>query len=359
MPSTATTARKSPLRAVATPPVTTAAPVAARPARSKTAAAVAQRESMIEEFADVLRAKTNRNGRPYAPRTIGAYRDAAIALHHWMTKERIYDGFTGCDVDTLNRFFRWYQRTHDRKQHESFTGGTNTKQRNLRHLFTWLAEEYDHPHPWDDKKFQRYSAPQDATPKTLSDDFIKDVLKVTEGGSPRVRDFERTRDHAMIRVLTEGVRADELLRLTVDSLHLEEGVLQVPPIKGARAARAGRIVPLQPKTVIALRRYLRAREGHRHAGGGYLWLGTRGRGHLKYSGLYRMLNRRSEQAGYGKVAPHMHRHTWTHEMLEAGVSAENVMEAGGWKDRSMLRRYAADMAAQRAVSAIHQLGDRH
>lgn len=283
MQSTVATARKSPLRAVVTPLVAAPSTVAARPSRSKTAAAVARREAMIEEFADVLRAKTNRNGRPYAPRTIGAYKDAAIALHHWMTKERINDDFTACDVETLNRFFRWYQRTHDRKQHESFTGGTNTKQRNLRHLFTWLAEEYDQPHPWDDKRLQRYSVPQDAAPKTLSDEFINDVLKVTGGGSPRVRDFERTRDHAMIRVLTEGVRADELLRLTLDSLHLEDGVLQVPPIKGARAARAGRIVPLQPKTVLSLRRYLRAREGHRHAAGGFLWLGTRGRGHLKYS----------------------------------------------------------------------------
>lgn len=116
---------------------------------------------------------------------------------------------------------------------------------------------------------------------------------MTGGGSPRVRDFERTRDHAIIRVLTEGLRANELLRLTVDSLHLDDSLLQVPPIKGARASRAGRIVPLQPKTVLALRRYLRAREGHRHAGGGWLWLGTRGRGRLKYSGLYRMINRRA------------------------------------------------------------------
>ncbi|MFD4976993.1 tyrosine-type recombinase/integrase [Streptomyces sp. NPDC058424] len=356
MPSTAETARKSPLRVVGAEPDRSPA---ARAPRGKTAAAAAQRETMIAEYVDALRAKTNRNGRPYAPRTIGAYKDAAIALHHWMTKERIHGDFTACDADTLNRFFRWYQRTHDQKRHESFTGGTNTKQRNLRHLFAWLAEEYDHPHPWDDKRLQRYTVPQDAAPKTLSEDFIKDVLKVTGGGSPRVRDFERTRDHAIIRVLTEGLRADELLRLAADSLHLEEGLLRVPPVKGARASRAGRIVPLQPKTVLALRRYLRAREGHRHAGGGWLWLGTRGRGRLKYSGLYRMVNRRAEQAGYGHVAPHMHRHAWTHDLLSAGVSPEDVMEVGGWKDRSMLRRYGADMAADRAVTAVRRLGDRY
>jgi len=30
-------------------------------------------------------------------------------------------------------------------------GGTNTKQRNLRHLFTWLEATYDHPHPCTDE----------------------------------------------------------------------------------------------------------------------------------------------------------------------------------------------------------------
>lgn len=86
MPSTAETARKSPLRVAGREPdrsPTTRVP------KSKTAAAAAEREAMIAEYADALRAKTNRNGRPYAPRTIGAYRDAGVASHHWMTKERI------------------------------------------------------------------------------------------------------------------------------------------------------------------------------------------------------------------------------------------------------------------------------
>lgn len=41
----------------------------------------------------------------------------------------------------LNLFFRAYHDSHSR-------GGTNTKQRNLRHLFTWLEATCDHPHPW-------------------------------------------------------------------------------------------------------------------------------------------------------------------------------------------------------------------
>jgi hypothetical protein len=51
----------------------------------------------------------------------------------------IGDGdFTACDAAMLNRFFRDYNAAHSR-------GGTNTKKRSLRHLFTWLEAEDDHP----------------------------------------------------------------------------------------------------------------------------------------------------------------------------------------------------------------------
>ncbi|HEY6790472.1 MAG TPA: hypothetical protein VI365_24520 [Trebonia sp.] len=43
--------------------------------------------------------------------------------------------FTGCDTAMLNRFFRSYHDSHSQ-------GDTNTKQRNLRHLFTWLARSH-------------------------------------------------------------------------------------------------------------------------------------------------------------------------------------------------------------------------
>jgi len=72
----------------------------------------------------------------------------------------------------LNRFFRDYHATHGQ-------GGTNTKQRNLWHLFTWLEAEYGHPHPYTDG-LNRY-APVKTRPSTLSLDLIKDLLEVTGG----------------------------------------------------------------------------------------------------------------------------------------------------------------------------------
>ncbi|MFD8396107.1 tyrosine-type recombinase/integrase [Streptomyces sp. NPDC059680] len=180
---------------------------------------------------------------------------------------------------------------------------------------------------------------------------------MTGNGHPRVREFEKLRDHAIVRVLTEGVRAEELLTLRLDSLDLSQGLAQVVPLKDARSTGEGRVIPLQPRTVIALTRYIRARETHKLSDSEWLWLGTRNRSKLTYSGLYRMLNRRAQEAGYEGCHPHQFRHTATDDMLSAGMSGEDVMTIQGWKDPTMLRRYAADMAVSRAVKAARKMGD--
>ncbi|MEU0134728.1 site-specific integrase [Streptomyces sp. NPDC006296] len=333
---------------------------------------------MLSDYATHLRASNNKRGRPYAAKTVTAYTKAARTLDRWIGQISTSDAvgvvladFTQCDAPALNVFFRaHYDGGKGERQ-----GGTHTLQRNLRPFFKWLSEEYDHPNPYDDSRLQRYAHPTDVRPTTLSEEFIQDLLQVTGNGSPRVRAFEKVRDHAIIRVLTEGLRAEELLSLRLDSLHLDQGLLgPVTPLKEARASGEGRIIPLQPKTVVAITRYLRARENHRRANPlspDYtedLWLGTRGRPKLTYSGLYRLINRRAADAGYGNpdnpesrsiVHPHQFRHTATHDLLSAGVSEGDVMTLQGWKDASMVRRYAADMATSRAHSAVRQLGDRY
>jgi hypothetical protein len=117
------------------------------------------RAMMISEFEQWLRSRTNQEKRPFQEETVVAYAKAARALDAWMTQKKIDGDFTACDTALLNRFFRDYNGAHTR-------GGTNTKQRNLRHLFTWLEAEYDHPHPYTDE-LSRY-APAAGRPSTLS-----------------------------------------------------------------------------------------------------------------------------------------------------------------------------------------------
>ncbi|MFD5650976.1 tyrosine-type recombinase/integrase [Streptomyces sp. NPDC127039] len=339
------------------------------------------RTSLIAELELHLSTTTNKHGRPFQRRTINAYKYAATQLHHWLTAQEQtrtsharggveQSGFF-LDTATLNRFFRWYYTEHDVPKSQDgkggYTGGTNTVQRNLRALFLYLSEEYEHPNPYDDPKLQRYATPPMGKPKTLSEEFITDCLAATGNGSPKVRDFETVRNHAILRVLTEGLRSDELLNLRVQDLDLQGATLVVVPLKMDRNTLDARVIPLQPKTVRALTRYLRVRAEHKLANPNspnftdWLWLGTRNRSRLLYAGLHRMVKKVATAAGYdpAHVSPHSYCHTWADDLKAAGVSGEHIMAVRGWKSPAMLRRYGADMASQRAVDAVHNLGDRY
>ena len=231
--------RKSPLRVAAGSPQLAAI---GRPPAAMTGQQL--RAMMISEFCQWLRSRTNKEKRPFQDETITAYQVAARALDAWMTSAGLDGDFTACDTEVLNRFFRDYRAAHGQ-------GGTNTKQRNLRHLFTWLEHDYDHPHPYTDD-LNRY-APVKTRPSTLSVDFIKDLLDATGGG--RGRSFEDVRDHALIRLLCEGLRRTEIVQMRTDDLPADlvlQPLVRVVPLKGARAEDAGRLVPLASATARAM-----------------------------------------------------------------------------------------------------------
>ena len=249
----------------------------------------------------------------------------------------------------------WSAKSRPRSSHGH--SGTSTKQRNLHHLFTWLHKAYDHPHPYT-QDLNRYS-PVKVRPSTLAQQFIADLLEVTGGG--RARGFADVRDHAIIRVLTEGVRRTELTQVQTTDLSadlIQRPFIRVLPLKDAHGNGEGRIVALSPSTVRAILAYLRARRAHRRAEERTLWLGTRNRGPLTGSGLARMLKRRAEQAGYDPdVHPHQFRHTFASDWLEGGGAEGDLMRLMGWNDRSMLDRYGADLAVHRAIQAKQRMGE--
>jgi hypothetical protein len=90
-----------------------------------------------------------------------------------MAETGVDGDFTACDVGMLNEFFAAYRNSPTQ-------GGTNTRQRNLHHLFKWLALRYDHPDPWSEGMV-RYG-PVKSRPSTLAEEFIRDLLEVTGGG---------------------------------------------------------------------------------------------------------------------------------------------------------------------------------
>ena len=309
------------------------------------------RQLSISEFAASLREGVSKRKRPYQEHTITDYADAARALGRWMAADNVDGDFTACDTAMLNRFFAGYLKNHTQ-------GGTNTLQRNLAHLFEWLDEAYGHPSPYTDR-LHRY-APAKKRPATLAEEFIRDLLELTGGG--RARDFENVRDHAIIRVFTEGPRRTEVAQMEVDDLSADliaRPFARVVPLKDARAYGEGRIVPFTVATGRAVAAYLRARRSHRLAHLPALWLGTRGRGPMTGSGIYQMVKRRAAEAGYDpkEIWPHQWRDTFANDWLAGGGAEGDLMRLMGWTDRSMLDRYAEDLQVQRAIEAKRKRGN--
>jgi hypothetical protein len=165
------------------------------------------RRMQISEFSVWLGTQTSKHKRPFQEETIRGYAETARALDRWMDGEEIDGDFTACGVQVLNAFFAAYRNAHSQ-------GGTSTRQRNLHHLFKWLALRYEHPDPWTGD-IVRYG-PVKSRPSTLAEGFIRDLLEVTGGG--RATSFAEIRDHAMIRMLTEGVRREELAQQWISTL---------------------------------------------------------------------------------------------------------------------------------------------
>ena len=202
--------------------------------------------------------------------------------------------------------------------------------------------------------------PVKTRPSTLAAEFVSDLLAATGGG--KATGFVDARDHAMIRMLTEGVRREELAQQELTDMSddlIARPFVRVVSLKGAREFSRGRLVPLAMASARALTAYLMARRSHRMAKLPALWLGSRNRGPMTGSGVYQMLDRRAEEAGYDPQAvhPHMFRHTFANDWLADGGSEGDLMRLMGWHDRSMVDRYAADMQEQRAFEAKHQRGD--
>lgn len=217
--------------------------------------------------------------------------------------------------------------------------------RALRTWFGWLAREHDiEASPVDGVK-----PPKLGKLKTtvLSDSDIKKLLAACGGA-----DFNSRRDLALLRCLLEGPRRGEVTSMKTDADHL---ALKRGAASAVVVGKTGeRVLNLSDKAAFAITRYLAVRAKHPDAASPALWLGKRGP--LRPDGVYGLLTRRAAQAGLKDVHPHQLRHTFADHWLRAGGSETGLMRAAGWKSTSMLLRYAASQADDRARLEHHRLG---
>ena len=219
-----------------------------------------------------------------------------------------------------------------------------SRQMACKRFSAWLAEEDEieadelaglKPPKLDEKVVDR-----------LGDDEVRRMLAACTG-----KDYLDVRDTALVQVLAEtGLRASELLGLTVEDVDLRRGLMIVQRGKGGK----GRIVPFGPQTARALDKYLRARRKHPKAHAEPLWLGGGGQG-FGYHGLDRALKVRAEAAKVNRFTLHRLRHCAAQRWLDAGGKEQGAMAVFGWRSRSMLDRYTKASAADRAVAESRSL----
>jgi site-specific recombinase XerD len=175
-------------------------------------------------------------------------------------------------------------------------------------------------------------------PPIVSDDAWSRLLAATRGSG-----FNERRDQAILYLFrTSGVRLNELTRILLSDISVNDRRATVHG-KG----RKDRVIAFDLQAANALERYLRVRRRHPQADLPNLWLGHQGP--LTANGLYQAIRRRARSAAV-EVHPHLFRHTFAHDWLEAGGQESALQEIAGWSSPQMLRRYAASSANARALS---------
>ncbi len=152
-------------------------------------------------------------------------------------------------------------------------------------------------------------------PKYLSVDEVKTLLE-----TPDLSTGAGIRDRAMLETLyASGLRISELIELSPDNLHEDDGYLRVIG-KGSKE----RIVPIGAKALVWIARYRTVvRGGWDKKGTVEIFLNQRG-SRLTRQGVWKLIGRYGQMIGIRGLSPHTLRHSFATHLVERGADLRSV-----------------------------------
>ena len=193
--------------------------------------------------------------------------------------------------------------------------------------------------------FERVTMPrvEETIPVTLTDEEIRTCMK-------RISD---TRNLAIFQfILDSGVRASELIALTVGDVDMETGVVTVRQGKGQK----DRLTSVGIRTRLAIKRLIIERE-HVTPKSPLFPSGHTGK-HLALVGLMHIFRKLQKETGIPHLTAHTVRRTMATRLLRGGMDAYVLSRMLGHSDMQVLRRYAAvDAELVRKATEDHSVVD--
>jgi integrase/recombinase XerD len=220
---------------------------------------------------------------------------------------------------------------------------------NLRGFFAFLAEEGE----ISKNPAELLAAPKigSSLPKYLDHSSVNRLLD-----APRQDSAIGVRDHAMLDLLyATGLRVSELIHLRLADLDSSEGTVRVIG-KGNKQ----RLVPVGRQALESVSGYLGAARSALLKGrpSPHLFVTARGKA-MTRQGFWKLLRTRGRSAGvFGKLSPHVLRHSFATHLLEGGADLRSLQTMLGHADIGTTQIYTHIMPShlRQTVEQHHPRG---
>ena len=288
---------------------------------------------LSEDFLTHLRVE-----RRLSPYTTFAYDHDLRTFFRFLVKEDQSPVVDAVSPELLRRYLVWLE------SRDLAVATIRRRFHGLRSFWTYLCDWHDVTR----NPFRRVTLPKrpESAPAFLTPDEVHRLLDATEANRYVARGI---RDQAAVTMLVyTGLRRQELLDLTLSDVDLEEGLVRIRRGKGGR----GRVVPLLPEVVAALRDWLEFRPSCDHAG---LFMNHMHQP-LGRHGLHNLFRRALRVSGIRRegITLHTLRHTFATLMLRGGCDLRSLQRLLGHASLETTAIYLhSDLASlRRAVDAI-------